>query len=152
MDTKFPKLDKKFINWSTFFHAGTEWLEIFEILDKETNKQYGFISFYAYPYILYFSLELFVKSLAKYEDCTFDAKKDGFLHSVTDIFVKYKDIPFFFEIIQNHKLFNLIKEYEKTLNTRFGETAVQINGLDTKLVLETVYKLRGEICKKTGLR
>ena len=61
-------------------------------------------------------------------------------------------IPIFSEIAQNQKLFDLIKEYEKTLDTRFGETAVQLEGTDTKLMLETVHRLREEMTKRTGLK
>ena len=154
METKFPKFDGSFPSkWSMFFHTGTEWLQAFQLLEDEKEKKTGIFLFWVYPHVLYFSLELFVKSLAVHEDSAFDAKKNGFGHSATAIIKAYEiKIPIFSEIAQNQKLFDLIKEYEKTLDTRFGETAVQLEGTDTKLMLETVHRLREEMTKRTGLK
>jgi predicted DNA-binding protein YlxM (UPF0122 family) len=154
METKFPKFDDDFPSkWSMFFHVGTEWLQNFQLLDDEREKPEGIFLFWVYPHVLYFSLELFVKSLASHENAAFDAKKDKFGHSATAIIKAYESkIPLFAKIAQNQKLFDLIKEYEKTLDTRFGETAVQLDRSDTKLMLDTVHELREEMCKRTGLK
>ena len=154
MATQFIKFKGNFPpKWAQYFHAGTDWLQAFEILEEERKKEVGIFLFWVYPHVLYFSLELFVKSLAVTEDPAFDAKKSRLGHSATAIIKNYeRKIPIFTEIVQNQTLFNLIKEYEKTLYIRFGETFVEINGTDTNLMLETTYKLRGEMCKQTGLR
>jgi len=152
MQTKFTKLPDSTPKWVQFFHAGTEWLQTFEMLEAEMKKETGVILFWVYPHVLYFSLELFVKSLASHVDPTFDARKGGFGHSAAGIIDTYKTtIPIFKEISEDEDLFYLIKEYEKTLNTRFGETSVQIEGSDNQLVINSVYKLREEISKRTGL-
>lgn len=154
MKTKFTKFDKSFPDkWSMFFHAGTEWLQLFQLLEDERKKETGLFLFWVYPHVLYFSLELFIKSLASYENPAFNAKKDGFSHSATAIIINYRNVVSIFdEIFQNQNLFNLIKEYEKTLDTRFGETAVQLDGNETNLIIEIIYKLREDMTKRTGLR
>ncbi len=136
-----------------FFHVGTEWLQTFLILKDEREKKGSrLISFWVYPHALYFSMELFTKSLAAHKNLKFDAKKEGLGHSVTKIISFYENkISVFAEIAQNKRLFELIREYENTLDTRFGETAVQMDRFDTDLMLETVYKLKKEICNQTGL-
>jgi hypothetical protein len=136
-----------------YFHVGTEWLQAFQLLDDEQKKETGLFLFWVYPHVLYFSLELFVKALAAHEDSSFDAKKNGYGHSATAIIKAYASlIPIFAKITSNHQLMDLIEEYEKTFDTRFGETAVQLKGADTKLMLDTIHELREEMCKRTGLK
>jgi hypothetical protein len=150
--TKFPKFQEDFPKkWGMLFHAGTDWLQVFQLLEVERQKPTGIFLFWVYPHVLYFSLELFVKSLASYENSAFNAKKDGFGHSATKIIKAYKKIPAFNKIYKNKKLFDLIKEYEKTLDTRFGDTSVQMDRTETNLIIQTVYELREEMCKRTGL-
>lgn len=94
--TQFTKDDGHFPKWTGFFHAGTEWLEAFQLLDDERKKETGMFLFWVYPHVLYFALELFVKSLASYVNPVFDAKKDKLGHSITSIIELYRDrIPFF---------------------------------------------------------
>ncbi|MCP6726639.1 MAG: hypothetical protein KJI69_01185 [Patescibacteria group bacterium] len=154
MSTKFTKFKQNSRpKWIMLFHAGTEWLQAFQILRDESKKISGTFLFFVYPHVLYFSMELFVKSLAAHKNPDFDAKKDRHGHSATDIIKTYKkEIPIFSKIIKDKKLFDLIKEYEKTIDTRFGDTGVQLKGPDTKLMIKTVYKLREEMTKLTGLK
>jgi hypothetical protein len=154
MPTKFSKFPGNFPhNWAKYFHAGTEWLQTFQLLEDERKKDTGIFLFNVYPHVLYFSLELLVKSLASHEDPSFDAKKHGYGHSASKIIKHYgTTIPIFNTIGNDQPLMDLIKEFEKTLDTRFGETTVQLEGADTKLMTDTVYAIRAEMCKRTGLR
>jgi hypothetical protein len=154
MPTQFPKFTDNFpAKWTMYFHVGTEWLQTFQLLEDERQKNTGIFLFWVYPHTLYFSLELFVKSLASHENSSFDAKKDGYGHSATGIINAYSSaIPIFNNIANNQKLMNLIQEYEKTVDTRFGETAVQLDRADTKLMLDTIHELREEMSKRTGLK
>ena len=152
MKTKFTKFsDSDHIpNWSNFFRAGDSWLQSLQVLD-DNKDNIGWGIFYVKPWVVAFCLELFVKSIAAHEDSTFEGKE--YYHRTTKIIEKYKNIiPIFEKIFSNHPLFLIMKEYENTIDTKFGETSVSIDGDDQNKLIEMVYELRGEICKRTGLR
>lgn len=49
-------------------------------------------------------------------------------------------------------MYRVIEEYEKTLDSRFGGGGVQLNSLDTALMVGLVYRAREEMVSRTGLR
>ncbi len=151
MSTKFTKISSNEIpSWDNFFRAGDAWLESLEVLNDNKNS-IGWGVFYVRPSIVAFCLELFVKAIAAHEDKSFNGKK--YRHHTTDILDDYKNkISIFFKISNNSELVGLIKEFEKTIDTKFGETYVSTNDNDQQKIIETVYELRKEICKRTGLR
>lgn len=152
MKTKFIKLSKKdsIPKWSNFFTAGDAWLQSLQVLN-DNKDSIGWGIFYVKPWVVSFCLELFVKSIASHEDSTFDGKK--YSHRTTEIIKKYKNIiPIFKKIFSDLQLFLLMKEYENTIDTKFGETYVSIDGDDQNKLIEIVHELRSEICKRTGLR
>ncbi len=153
MVTKFPERTKKDMdNWSYFFHAADQWREAWLIMQEDKSKNNSWL-FYVESHILYFSLELFIKSIISYHINDFDAKKELLGHSATKIINKYKNIVSIFNKIDTNKvLVNLIKEYENTLSTRFGDTGAMCDGGDEKLIIDTIDELREYMCRQTGLR
>lgn len=153
MTTQFPKIGDEFPDkWPQYFHAGSDWLYTVLVLDENARGDGRFV-FYVYPHALYFSLELLVKSLAAYVNPEFDARKEKLNHSVTKIVEKYKsDIPLFEKIYSDTALMALIREFEKTFDTRFGETYIQTNRADMNIVLNTACEVRAEMCARTNLR
>lgn len=152
MDTKFTKIshDGNISNWDNFFRAGDAWLQSLQVLEDSKN-QIGWGVFYVKPWIIAFCLELFVKAIAAHKDNSFNG--NDYNHKTTKILEDYEfKIPVFEKIFKNKELIGLIKEYEKTSDTKFGETYVSINGSDQNKIVNTVYELRSEICKRTGLR
>jgi hypothetical protein len=104
--------------------------------------------FYVKPWIVSFCLELFIKSITSYEDKSFNSKK--YSHAVTKIITDYKDsIPIFKRIANDSALFNLILEYEKTIDTKFGETSVQIDGDDQMKLVRLIHELNNELDQKS---
>ena len=150
MHTKFTKIDKTdFSNWVLWFHAGDAWLNSLEILRDNRDRIFWGV-FYVTPSVVAFCLELFVKSLAAHVDNLFVGK--DYPHNTTAIIEKYaSSIPVFNKIKTDKHLIKIIKEYEKTKDTRFGETYVSLNGDDQMKLISLIYELRSEICKRTGL-
>lgn len=154
MKTQFAKIpDKEFPHrWARFFHAGTEWLQVYELLKEESiKKDVRIIALYVYSYALGIATELFVKSIVARKDPSFNPKR--FNHNTADLINAYSsNIPILDTIAKNNKLMELIKSYEDTVDTKFGDTTISIEGKDEQMVLDNVYKIRAEMCKITGLR
>lgn len=159
METKFPKFNfnengprKRHM----YFFAGEQRLSTYVLVrDAQRNDQNPQLLFRVEPHALYFALELFVKALATKSNPKFNSKTDkgagGNImgHSATSIINEYKNIVHsFYEIANNNKLMELIRIYEGTLDTRFWETAVQMDWVDTNLLYNTINKLREEIDKQ----
>lgn len=152
MKTKFTKFTKEsnIPKWESFFTAGDAWLQSLQVLN-DNKDDIGWGIFYVKPWVIAFCLELFVKAIITREDQSFEGKK--YSHRTTEIIEKYKNmIPIFEKIFNNHPLFLLIKEHENTIDTKFGETYVSIDGEDQNKLIEVVYELRSEICKKTEFK
>ncbi len=151
MKTRFARnIFLKKNSWGSFFHAGSTWLNAFLLLKVDYEKNPGWFFYYVNPYILCLCLELFIKSLAAHEDPSFKAREYG--HDIMGILERYRKIPLFKKILDDINLIELIKEYKKTIDTRFGETTAQIDGGEATSILATVIALRQEMCVRTGLR
>ncbi len=145
METKFIKIPKT--EWSQFPIAGDAWLESLRIL-IDNKKQISWGVFYVIPQIVAFCLELFVKAIAAHEDVSFDAKT--YRHKTNEILINYASrISLFKKLLNDKTLMNLIKEYQKTIDTRFGGTYVSIDGDDQQKIIDTVYELRREMYRRT---
>ncbi|PIQ81443.1 MAG: hypothetical protein COV78_00130 [Candidatus Pacebacteria bacterium CG11_big_fil_rev_8_21_14_0_20_34_55] len=148
--TKFSKTDAHVMQkWASFFHAGDAWLASLQVLE-DGKDQIGWGIFYVKPWVVAFCLELYVKAIASHADNFFNG--GDYRHGVTEILKKYFSISFFGEILKDDELMILIREYEKTIDTKYGETYVSINGDDQQKIIDLVYKLREEISSRTGLR
>lgn len=152
METKFTKFSKtdSVPKWRQLFTGADSWLEALQILlDKKEDLSWSV--FYVVPPMITFCIELYIKAIVSYKENTFDNKKHG--HKTTEILSDYAEtIEIFKKIVKNKKLFKLLNEYQNTIyNTRFGETSVSINSEDQKIVIDTIYELRQEMCKLTGL-
>lgn len=137
------------LNWSCYFHAGDAWLMSLQVLEE--NKHQIFLGiFYVIPQIVSFCLELFIKSRVSYVDNTFNGL--DYKHKTSKILLKYRnDIPIFEKIVSDEKVFKLIETYESTIDTKYGQTYVSLDGADQKKIIDIVYELRTEICGLTGL-
>lgn len=152
MDTKFTKIsqaDPHIPKWSNYFRAGDAWLQSLQVLD-DNKKQIGWGVFYVKPWIVSFCLELFIKAIVSHENNSFNGK--DYSHETSKIIKKYASkISLLEKILKDKKLMVLIKEYEKTLDTKFGETYVSIKGDDQNRIIDTVDEIRSEMCRRTGL-
>ncbi len=151
MKTKFTKFSKEnsIPQWNSFFTAGDAWLQSLQVLNDHKDD-IGWGVFYVNPYVVAFCLELFVKAIAAYEDHSFEGKK--YFHRTTEIIKKYKKISIFKKILNNNSLLLIMKEYESTIDTKFGQTYVSIDGDDQNKLINVVYDLRSEMYKRTRLR
>jgi len=152
MKIKFLKFQKEDFPpaWARFFHAGDIWLGCLDLL-KKYRDEVPWGVFYAEPFLLSFSLELFVKALVAYEEKTFTKKNQH--HFTSKLIIEYQDkISVLKEIANDKSLIDIIIEYEKSVDVKYMETSVELNGDEVKLLLDIVYKLRNDMCKRTGLR
>lgn len=144
----FPKSNTS--KWDNYFHAGNAWLESLQVLD-DNKKQIGWGIFYVKPWIVFFCLELFIKAIVSHEDNSFNRTK--YNHDTTKIIKDYASrILLLDKIFKNKKLMKLIEEYEKTVDTKYGETYVSIAGDDQNSIIDIIYEIRSEMCERTGLR
>ena len=152
--TAFPKIphikEHHSSKWIFYFHAGLQWLETYKLVRDNNDLPHSL--WFVESHTLYFSIELFIKSWAAKENPSFNAQIDKdssgktIGHRATAIIEEYKEkIPELNSLYKNKYLFNLIKIYEGTLVTRFGETSVAINGDDTKLLYETGNQLANDL-------
>ena len=154
IETKFPKFSNKTRGrWTRFFYAGTDWLILCEMLKEEREKIEGKILFNVFPFATGITIELFVKSIVSYEDSSFNPQNKCYRHCTTNIIKDYKNkIPVLCEISNDSHLMKLIKSYEDTIDTKFGDTAISINGDDEKKVIDTAFKIREILRVKAGFR
>lgn len=137
--------------WAMYFHAGTEWLQLWQLIDERRYDDTAGPLFYVEPHVVHFCVELFVKALIIQSEPTFDPKTNG--HRTLDNIIQHSSAsPLFAKILADKQLAYLVREYEKTVDTRFGETSVQIDGEDTRRMIGLAYEMRVELCGKTGLR
>src|SRR5262245_999679 len=141
MTTKFPKLPKEDAHhWASFFHSGTEWLQALQLLQSSRDKVW---IPYVELHILHFCLELFVKALASFHHPEFDAKVERLGHRTADIIEKYKfNVPIFDRISSDNQLMTLIREYQRTVDTRFGGTYIIADAIDANSMLATIRAVR----------
>jgi len=155
LKTKFVKFssikDVHYSQWSQFFIAGDSWLEVLQILIDNKDKLY-FGRFYVTPTIVTFCLELYVKTLVSNLNPLINFKI-VYKHRIVDIIKDFSDqIPIFNKLIEQEELINLIREFQNTIDARYGQTAVTLNGDDQIKLIDLIYELRNEICKITGLK
>ncbi len=153
MNTKFTKLKEAYAQigatpikpWVLYFHTSAEWLNVWNLLNNNMdNLEVGGPFFYAKPHVAHFSLELIVKARISYSDSTFVPSANSH-HTSRNILQHQAISPIFQEVAANNALLDLIKEYEKTLDTRFGETSVQTKGSDEAQIVNLIRRIRDEM-------
>lgn len=147
--TAFAKFEDDFPKeWMKFSVAGDAWLETLQLLiDNRDNS--GSTIFYVEPSVIALALELFVKALVAHEDETFNAK--GFSHATSKIINAYADrIPLLNTIKNDGELMSSIREYEKTMDVKYGEMSIRI-GDDREKLIDTVFEIRAEMYKRTSV-
>src|SRR5664280_858670 len=102
--------------WARHRVAGEAWLISFYHL---TEVETGFGVFYVEPFALAISLELFVKALVGYLDPSFNAKKAR--HGTAKIIMQNTHIPTLGAIAADAELMELIEEYGKATDIKYGE-------------------------------
>lgn len=152
MKTKFTKFDPKYPLWRQFLSAGTEWIDAYVTLKNYSKQNHAAVAiFYAPPFALSMSLECITKALASYYDISFDPFKYG--HQTSKIITDYApNIPLFESISRDEGLIELIKEYQNTLDTKFGGTYVVFDGEEAKLLLDVVCNMRTEVLNVSGMK
>lgn len=144
-ESKFPP------KWSCYFHAGDSWLEILQWFIDNKERVNGWSIFYVKPWIVSFCLELYSKSIVSYLDK--DSNVRIYQHETSKLLSDFADkISLFSRILENGEIVSLIREYEKTVNTKYGETVMLIDGDDQNKLINLVYELREEACRLIGLK
>lgn len=106
--------------------------------------------FYVQPHIIHFCLELFVKALIFYVRPEFCAKKNS--HNTMKNMRENKDVsPTFSRILESGNLSELVLEYQRTVDTRFGETVTYFDRDDMDIMMQLVEEMYTEMREKTGL-
>ena len=152
MKSKFTKFNTKFPPlWRQFLSAGTEWIDAYEILQNYKKQNLRVVAVFCVPsFALSMSIECVVKALVSFHDNSFEPFKYG--HSTSGIIKDYASVvPILHKISKDILLLNLIKEYENTLNTKFGATYVQMDGAEAEFLLKTACDIRGEVLKASGV-
>lgn len=153
MKSKFTKFNATFPRlWRQFLSAGTEWIDAYETLQNYKKQNMKAVAiFYAPPFALSMSMECLVKALASFHDETFDPFK--YRHRTSDVIRDYAPtIPIFDTISKDNFLMDLIKEYENTLDTKFGGTYVQMDGAEAESLLNTACDIRAEVLQVSGVK
>jgi len=137
--------------WILYFHASAEWLNVWTLLrDNVDNMSMGGPFFYSKPHVLHFSLELIVKARIAYSDMAFNPKTNS--HKTSLNIIQHQSVsPIFRQVAADQNLMNLIREYENTVDTRFGETIVQNDGDDEELTVKLVREIRDEMILMTSV-
>jgi hypothetical protein len=151
--SKFTKFNDTFPPlWRQFLSAGTEWIDTYETLQNYKKQNMNAVAiFYAPPFALSMSMECLVKALASFYDSTFDPFK--YRHRTSDVIKDYASIiPLFDKISKNSFLIDLIKEYENTLDTKFGGTYVQMDRAEAEVLLNTACDIRAKVLKVSGVK
>ena len=139
--------------WARLYHAGTEWFMLWESLEEQARMGNGQPFFYVRPFVTGIIIEIFVKSIVLQEDPNFNPLDKQYRHRTTNIINIYKEkIPVLNEIANDAYLISLIKSYEDTIDTKFGETSVSFNVADAKKVTDAAFKIREIIRIKAGFK
>jgi hypothetical protein len=91
--THFSPIEAEILDaapWSSFWEAGTDWLQAHQLLVDERERKHGVYLFHAQGPILAFSFELHVKALTMFQDHTFDPLARSFRHSTANIIKHYR--------------------------------------------------------------
>ncbi len=153
MQSKFEKINDSFPPlWRQFLSAGTEWIDAYETLRncRDENPLSTLAVWYVPPFAVSMGVECMVKALASIYDMDFNPKK--YSHRTHEIIKKYSPvIPLFASVQENNSLINLIQEFEKTLDTKFGGTYVHMDGMEAEKLLDIATELREEVLRITGV-
>ncbi|MCX6728841.1 MAG: hypothetical protein NTV39_03675 [Candidatus Saccharibacteria bacterium] len=157
--TRFPNLRDAYSKsgqtplstWILYFHTSAEWLSVWALLNKNVhNIDEGAPFFYTKPYIANFALELIVKARIAFSDATFNPRANG--HRTSQNIIQYQSVsPILKRVANDSDLIDLIKEYQNTIETRFGETAVQTDSDEEAQIIELVREIRDEMITLTGV-
>ncbi|HVU59672.1 MAG TPA: hypothetical protein VHC98_02440 [Candidatus Saccharimonadales bacterium] len=151
MSTRFIKLTGEFPKpWMNFSGAGQAWLDTLHLLLDHRDEGGGWGIFYVEPTVVAFVLELFAKSLAAHEDPTFDARKFG--HATSSIIAAYSaTVPLFATCMADESLMATVREYEKTTDVKYGEMSINLDGNDSKKLIDAAYAIRAELYRRTSV-
>jgi hypothetical protein len=145
MKTKFSPNDGTFSSSAHHRAAGEAWLVSYSALARNggSTTAIGWGVFYVLPFMLSFCLELFVKALVGYENPGFSAKKAN--HGTAELIRSNIHIPVLATIAGDTDLMELIEEYDKVKDIKYGELGVMIDGDEQQQVLAAVLAIRAEL-------
>jgi hypothetical protein len=135
-------------DWSYHRGAAEAWRSAYyERIELVENRLFG--RFYVEPFMIAHSLELFVKALAGYDDLTsFKAHRYG--HNTRRILTERAHIPSFAKISGDPELMEIIGEYEKALDVKYGEMAMNLDNSEKQQMLDAIGLVRDELADRRG--
>jgi len=135
--------------WSSFYHAGTAWINTYEFL-KEHSEEMASDFMIVDPFIAGLAIELNVKAMAAFHDPLFNPR--NYSHDTVKILKEYAPkITLFQEIVNDDSLLMIIKEYQKTVNSRYGTIGGMIPSDEQRRLIDAAYRIRGAMSSLTGL-
>lgn len=134
-------------NWARHRAAGDAWLDSFYDLGEVGN---GWGVFFVEPYALATSLELFVKALVGFDNPSFNAKSAG--HSTEAIIKANTQIAILGAIAADFELMELVKEYGKAKDFKYGELGMVIDRDEKMQVLDAVLRIRTDLETRVEVR
>lgn len=137
-------------SWWSFFSAGDAWLQTYYVIEDNKDKIYTGV-FWVKPWVVAFCLELMVKGIASFYDIQFDGHK--YMHHTSRIICDYAgEIDIFQDLSHDSSLMEIIRMYEKTIDTKYAETGGNGDGDEQQRLVDLIHSLRAELSKLTGLR
>ena len=117
----------------------------------ENHLGTGWGVFYVEPTIVALCIEMYSKALASNLDGTFRATDFG--HNSKKLIVEYQNrLPLFARIAADAEMMDLIAEYQKTMDVKYGEMYVKAPKSEQAQLIALIHELREELCGRTGLR
>lgn len=153
MNTRFSDIHQAMPTmslWSSFYHAGTAWMYTYEFLK---GQPVGAASDFMIvdPFIANLVMELNVKAMAAFHDPLFNPRK--YSHNTVKILKDYATkIILFQEIVNDDSLIMIIREYQKTVDSRYGTIGGMIPSDEQRRLVDTAYRIRRAMSALTGLR
>jgi hypothetical protein len=150
MKSRFDKHDELEV-WGLYFHAGSAWANTARFLrDSHSNPDLDPLAlFYVLPFAMSHAIELFIKSIASFADSDFVGIDS---HKPIGVMQRFAHLPIFARVLADNDLVDLVNEYSKTLNAKFGEMAMYLDGDERDRLFLLIDDLRSDLCAKTGLR
>ncbi|MGQ4615183.1 hypothetical protein [Nocardia sp. R7R-8] len=141
--SSIPEISGHRFSYLDYYHSGEEWLACLHVLmDNRDERHRGL--FTVEPFMLSMSLELLAKAHAAQCDSEFDAK--SYRHATSRVIEDYKDrVPTFDSISSDTDLMALIKEYEKTVDARYGEMYMSLSGPETERLIDAAHEMYAAI-------
>ena len=148
MKTKFSTLGG-LADWKRYWAGAESWREALEpIVENRERGNPSLATFWAEPAIIAFVVELYVKAIAVRDDSTLDVRRI-YNHRTHEILNDRKaNIPIFQTITSDPDLMELIEEYAKQNQFRFGEYDMLIDQQERQQVIDLIYDLRADLDAK----